>query len=116
MPYLVRGEKHKYPTNKNLVRFFTHNKKYYLEAASKRLGSVSMSPNDELQTQTSLSSFYYFFLNSLNESDANVLPILNESVTSPSVVHQFMKLVAKLINQLSPDLFSLLLSSYSGIS
>ena len=69
-----------------------------------------MFSKDELQTHTSRSSFYSKnFPSSFNEPDVNVLlPILNKSVNSPSVVYHCMKLVVKLTNLLNPYQTSLM--------
>ena len=69
------------------MRFYKDYKKGSLEAASDWLDFVSMSSNDELQHSYTHFSFYSEdFLNPFNKSDVNaLLPILKESVTSPSV-------------------------------
>ena len=104
--YPVKGGKHEFPSDNKIVRFYTHDERISLEAASEWLNS------NEVSTNTSFSSFYSKNVpNSFNEPDVNVLlPILNESVNSPAVVHHCMKLVAKLTDHLNPDQTSVLIA------
>ena len=53
--YSIRGKKHKYPTNKIIAKFYTHDQKDSLVADSKWLNSTGMFSNHELQAHTSLS-------------------------------------------------------------
>ena len=68
--YSIRGEKHKYPTNKIIAKFYTHDQKDSLLDDSKWSNPAGMSSDYKLQAHTSFSSFYSkHFPNSFYETD-----------------------------------------------